>query len=259
MAPTSIVLITGRAIAGVGCAGITSGTYIIIAHTFPLRFRPIFIASIAMVFAVAAVLGPVLGGMLTTKLTWRWCFYINLPFGGIATFFLLFFLPSPQRPELSSVPLKEKLKRIDLIGLLVFIPTIVSLLLALEWGGSTYPWSNGRIIALFVVFGVLLIAFIAFERWKGADATLPIRIITQRTVAAATWNSFCNGAAFFFLIYYVPFWQQVIRDASAAASGISLLPFVLGVVIMANLVGFLVNRFGYCRSFRLEWCRIEPS
>ena len=248
VAPTSKVLIAGRAIAGVGCAGITAGAYTIIGYVFPLRIRPICISSIAMVFAVAAVLGPILGGIFTSDLTWRWCFYINLPFGGVTIVVLLFFLPPIERPELNSISLKEKGKKIDFVGLLIFIPTVTCLLLAMEWGGSTYPWNNGRIIALFVVFGVLAIVFVAFERWKGAEATLPVHIITQRSVAAAAWNAFCNGASFFLLIYYIPFWQQVIRNASAASSGIALLPFVLGVVIMANLVGFSVMKVGYCKS-----------
>jgi MFS family permease len=208
------------------------------------------ISSIAAVFAIAAVLGPVMGGIFTTNLTWRWCFYINLPFGGVTVFALLFFLPPIERPGLASVPLAEKLKKIDFVGLLIFIPTVTSLLLALQWGGSTYPWGDSRIITLFVLFGVLAIVFIVFERWKGADATLPIHIVTQRSVAAATWNAFCNGAAFFLLIYYIPFWQQVIRNANAADSGISLLPFILSVVFMAILVGFLVMKVGYCASFR---------
>jgi MFS family permease len=205
VATSSNALIAGRAIAGVGCAGIASGAYIIIGHVFPLRIRPIYISSIAMVFAVAAVLGPVLGGIFTTHLTWRWCFYINLPFGGFTMAALLFFLP----------PLE--------------------------------------------LFGVLGIAFVAFEYWKGAEATLPMHIITQRSVAAAAWSAFCNRGSFFLLIYYIPFWQQVIRNASAASSGISLLPFVLGVAVMANVVGFLVMKFGYCRSYRLESLYMEPS
>ncbi|KAF2503126.1 MFS general substrate transporter [Lophium mytilinum] len=258
VAPNSNALIAGRATAGVGCAGIASGAYIIIGHVFPLRIRPICISSIAMVFAVAAVLGPVLGGIFTTNLTWRWCFYINLPFGGFTMVALLFFLPPHKRPELSSVCLAEKLKRIDIIGLLIFIPAITCLLLALQWGGSTYSWTSGRIVALFVLFGVLGIAFIAFEYWKGAEATLPIHIITQRSVAAAAWNAFCNGAAFFLLVYYIPFWQQVIRNASAASSGVSLLPFVLGVVVMANLAGFLVMKFGYYAPFMLLSSIITP-
>jgi hypothetical protein len=81
----------------------------------------------------------------------------------------------------------------------------------------------------------------------------------QKSVAAAAWSAFCNGGSLFLLVYYIPFWQQVIRNASAASSGISLLPFVLGVVVMANMVGFLVMKFGYCRSFRLESLWMEPS
>jgi MFS family permease len=158
-----------------------------------------------MVFTIAAVLGPVLGGVLTTSLTWRWYFYINLPFGGFTMVALLFFLPPLEHPELSSIRLVEKLKRIDIIGLLLFIPAVTCLLFALESGGSTYPWNNGRIISLLILFGVLGIAFITFQYWKGAEANLPIHIITQRSVAAAIWNAFCNGAAFFLLIYYIPF------------------------------------------------------
>jgi MFS family permease len=206
-----------------------------------------------MVFAVAAVLGPVLGGIFTTHLTWRWCFYINLPFGGFTLLALLFFLPPLNSPGASSIRLAEKLKKIDIIGLLIFIPSIASLLLALEWGGSTYPWNNARIIVLFVLFGILGILFIAFEYRRGIEATLPVHIITQRSVAAATWNAFCNGATFFLLTYYIPFWQQVIRNVSAASSGISLLPFVLGVVVMANVTGILVTKFGYCKSFHFKY------
>jgi MFS family permease len=253
VAPTSNALIAGRAIAGLGCAGITSGSYTIIGHIFPLRLRPLFISSIAIVFAIAAVLGPVLGGIFTTHLTWRWCFYINLPFGGFTLFALLFFLPPLNSPGASSASLAEKLKKIDIIGLLIFIPAIVCLLLALQWGGSAYPWNNARIIVLFVLFGILGILFIAFEYRRGIEATLPMHIITQRSVAAATWNAFCNGATFFLLTYYIPFWHQVIRDVSAASSGISLLPFVLGVVVMANLTGILVTKFGYCKSFRFKY------
>lgn len=83
---------------------------------------------------------------------------------------------------------------------------------------------------------------------------MPIRIITQRSVAAAAWNALCNGAAFFLLVYYIPIWQQVVRNASAASSGIAMLPFILAVVVMATLVGFLVTRVGYCTAFPASHC-----
>ncbi|KAJ3495303.1 hypothetical protein NLG97_g3490 [Lecanicillium saksenae] len=258
LAPTSNALIVGRAISGVGCAGITTGAYTIIGNVFPLRIRPLCISSIAMVFAVAAVLGPVLGGIFTTNLTWRWCFYINLPFGGVTVFALLFFLPPIKRPAVDTLSLSAKIKKIDFIGLLLFVPTVTCLLLAMEWGGSTYAWSNPRIIALFVLFGILAITFVVFQWYRGAEATLPLHVITQRSVAAAAWNAFCNGAAFFLLIYYIPFWQQIIRNATAASSGIALLPFILAVVIMATLVGFLVLRVGYYAPFMILSTVITP-
>lgn len=247
LAPTSTALIVGRAVSGLGGAGIMSGSMIIIAHEVPPRTRPMFISFVGIMFAVASVLGPLLGGVFTTKLTWRWCFYINLPFGGFTILMIFLIIHPPRRPELESLSITEKIKRIDFIGLLLLVPAIVCLLLALQWGGSTYQWSDGRIIALLTLFGVLTPLFLAFEYWKGAEATLPLRIMAQRSVAAATWNSFCNGAGFLLLMYYIPFWHQAIRGVDAIQSGIDLLPLIIGVVIMSMLSGVLVSKFGYCR------------
>ncbi|KAH8892647.1 MFS general substrate transporter [Thozetella sp. PMI_491] len=258
VAPTSIALIVGRAVAGLGGAGIMSGAMTIIAYSIPLRIRPMFMGSMGAVFAVSSVLGPVLGGIFTTHLTWRWCFYINLPVGGVTIVAILLLLNPPKRPELDSITLKEKLKKIDFIGLLIFIPTVVCLLLALQWGGSTYPWSDGRIIALFVLSGVLGISFFAFEYWRGDDATLPLRLLTKRSVAAATWNCFFNGGQFLILIYYIPFWHQVIRGDSPVDSGIQLLPVILGVVIMSIISGALVSKIGYYAPMMILGSIIAP-
>ncbi|KAI0847158.1 MFS general substrate transporter [Daldinia vernicosa] len=258
LAPTSTALIVGRAIAGLGGAGITSGAMIIIASSVPLRFRPIFVGSLGAVFAVASVLGPILGGIFSTKLTWRWCFYINLPFGGATIAAILVLLNPPKRPELDSISLREKLSKIDIVGSLIFIPSIVCLLLALQWGGSTYSWNDGRIIALFVIFALLGAIFLIFEYWKGAEATFPLRILTRRSMAAATWNCFCNGGTSLTFIYYIPFWHQVIRGVNAVDAGIALLPFVLGVVIMAMISGGLVSKFGYYAPMMILASIITP-
>ncbi|KAF3063478.1 putative HC-toxin efflux carrier TOXA [Daldinia childiae] len=258
LAPTSTALIIGRAIAGLGGAGITSGAMIIIASSVPLRFRPIFVGSLGAVFAVASVLGPILGGIFSTHLTWRWCFYINLPFGGATIAAILVLFDPPKRPELDSLSLKEKMTKIDIVGSLIFIPSIVCLLLALQWGGSTYPWNDGRIIALFVIFALLGATFLIFEYWKGAEATFPLRILTRRSMAAATWNCFCNGGTSLTFIYYIPFWHQVVRGVSAVDAGIALLPFVLGVVIMAMISGALVTKFGYYAPMMILASIITP-
>jgi MFS family permease len=247
LAPSSHALIVGRAVAGLGGSGIFAGGLIIIAHSVPLHIRPLFIGLMGGMFAIASVCGPVLGGVFTDKLTWRWCFYINLPFGGLTIFGILFFFKSPDRPAVSSIPIWERIRRIDWLGLLLFAPAIVSLLLVLQWGGSTYAWNDARIIGLFVVFGVLLISFACVEYWKGDAATVPPRLITQRSVAAGTWYAFCNGAGFLMVIYYLPLWHQAIRDVSAVESGIRLLSLVVGLVIMVIISGALVTVTGYCK------------
>ncbi|CAG9954499.1 unnamed protein product [Clonostachys rosea f. rosea IK726] len=258
LAPNSIALIIGRAVQGLGGAGINSGVMIIISQSVPVRLRPVIVSSMGIVFAISSVLGPLLGGVFTSKLTWRWCFYINLPFGAFTALTVLLFLRLPARPQLASTPLREKLKNLDLIGLAIFLPAVISLLLAMQWGGSEYAWSNARIIALLVLFGVLGIAFLFFEYWKGADASFPFRMITRRNMAAAAWNGFLNGGAFPLLVYYIPLWHQVIKEVDAVQSGIRLLPLILGVVVCALLAGALVSKFGYYNIFMILGSIILP-
>lgn len=143
-----------------------------------------------------------MGGAFTDRLTWRWCFYINLPIGAVTFFFILCFFKSSKALK-DSKGWKEQLAEIDLLGSFFFLPAIISLLLALQWGGTKYPWSDGRIIALFVVFGVLILIFIGVQ-WKGQDrATVPPRLIKNRNVWGSAWYALAIGAAYFILVYYV--------------------------------------------------------
>jgi len=250
LAPTSTALIIGRAVAGLGGSGILAGGLIIIAHSVPLRTRPMFLGAMGGMFGIASVCGPLLGGVFTDHLTWRWCFYINLPFGAVTVLTIAVFFTPPNRPAVDDLPFLTKVKSIDWFGIILFIPSVVSLLLALQWGGSTYPWGSGRVIVLFVLAGVLGIAFGIVQFRRKDRAFVPPRIIMQRSVAAAAWFAFFNGAAFLVLIYYTPLWHQAIRQASAVDSGIRLLPMVVGVVLMVIICGGLVTAFGYCECFK---------
>ncbi|KAM3499052.1 hypothetical protein MY10362_007664 [Beauveria mimosiformis] len=250
--PTSLGLIIGRAIAGLGSAGIFSGALLIVSRSVPLRQRPVYMGLIGAVYGLASVAGPLMGGAFTDKVTWRWCFYINLPFGAVTVFFIVLFLHLPDAgSQLKNTSLKEQLLSFDLEGTFCFIPGIVSLLLALQWGGSRYPWGNGRIIGLFVVFAVLIAAFIAIQIWKKDKATVPPRIFMNRTVWACSSFVVCLGAAFFIMVYYLPIWFQSIQGSSAVNSGIKSLPLILGLVVLSIISGGFVSALGYYTPFMI--------
>jgi EmrB/QacA subfamily drug resistance transporter len=249
VAPNSVALIVGRAIAGVGAAGVFSGAILIVSYAVPLHQRPTYTGLIGGMYGIASVAGPLLGGVFTDEVTWRWCFYINLPIGGITIAFILFFYQSPDAAVTVEAGWKEKMKRLDFPGMGVFIPCIICLLLALQWGGSTYEWGNGRIIALFVLFGVLIIVFVFVQRWRGDDATVPPRVFLNRNVWGSSIFGASLGAAFFVLIYWIPIWFQAIKGVSAVQSGVDNLPMVLGVVIISIISGGAVTALGYYTPF----------
>lgn len=245
-APNSTALIIGRAIAGLGNAGLFQGAVVIIVYIVPLHKRPQYMGLLGTVFGIASAIGPLLGGAFTDGPGWRWCFYINLPCGAVVFVLLAIFLHIP--PEMlkrDSTTWKEKATRMDPIGTFFFLPCIVCLLLALQWGGVTYRWANARIIALLVVAGILFVAFVVVQRWKGDNATVPGRVFINRSVLAGSWFSFCNGAAMQTFFYFIPIWFQAIKHASAVKSGIMSLPLVLGLVIMGISAGILTKKIGY--------------
>jgi len=249
VAPNSVALIVGRAIAGLGSAGLFSGALIIVAYTVPLVKRPIYTGLIGGMYGIASVVGPLMGGAFTDHATWRWCFYINLPLGAITAVIIVLFFKSPPRAKKTSVGFKNRLEQFDPIGTVLFVPGIICLLLALQWGGTEYPWSDGRIIALFVVFGILVISFVGVQIWKGDNATVPPRIFKQRTIYSGAFFGLCLGGSFFIMIYYLPIWFQAIHGVSATQSGIDNLPLVLSQVFGSILGGALTSVIGYYVPF----------
>lgn len=139
---------------------------------------------------------------------------------------------------------KEQVKQLDLPGTFFLIPSVICLLLALQWGGSEYPWGNGRIIALFVVFGVLAICFWGVQLWQGDRATVPLRILKNKNILGGVWYGVCMGGALFVFSYYLPIWFQAVKGVSATQSGIDNLPSILGLVIFSLIGGGLATALG---------------
>jgi MFS family permease len=137
---------------------------------------------------------------LSVHATWRWCFYMNLPIGGVSMVSLALCLKLPA-PKDASLPLKAKLLKLDPLGTMAFVPCIVCLILALQWGGTTYSWKDGRVIALLVIFSILLVVFVCIQFWKGGNGTVPPRIIGQRSISFGLFYSICSSGSMMIFIY----------------------------------------------------------
>lgn len=211
-AASSTMFIVGRAVTGLGFSGGLAGCFAVMTHSLPLNKRPVFAGLMACVESLAIISAPIVGGALTQSLGWRWCFWINLPIGGIslATLFLLF--SDPRTGEDNYLTFAQKIREIDLVSNFLFIPSLTVLFLALSWAGTKYPWSDGRVIALFIVFAVLFAAFFFNQYRRGDSAALPLRIIRNRSVIAgfiftACTNSMTNVFEWYLLTYY-----QIVRS-----------------------------------------------
>ncbi|KAE8552285.1 hypothetical protein EYB25_006179 [Talaromyces marneffei] len=236
VAPNSPTLFGGRAVAGCGVAGIFSGALVIISRTVALRKRPMVLGLFGAIWGIASVAGPLLGGAFTDSVTWRWCFYINLPIGGLSIGIIALILHIPPQADDNSNQTKlQKVLDLDLIGFGLLLSAVVCLLLALQWGGNTYAWKSSRIIGL-IVGAVLIACIFAFSQWRlGDKATLPPRILKIRTIWACCLFIVTFNGAFLLLMYYLPIYFQSVKGDSATRSGIDLLPILLGVVVFSIL------------------------
>ncbi|KAK9780391.1 putative Major facilitator superfamily (MFS) profile domain-containing protein [Seiridium cardinale] len=243
-APTSNALIVGRVITGVGGAGISVGTFLLITFLVPLESRPKYIGAIGSVFGITSAIGPILGGYLTS-VTWRWCFWINLPIGIVSLILLVLLAPKTPPVERRADTWLGKAKQLDLLGFFLIAPAVICLLFALEWGGTKYPWSNGRIIALFVIFGVLGLSFVASQVWRQENATVPPRIFRNRSIFAGCFAYVGSGSALVIFSFYLPIWFQVVQDKSPQDSGISLLPLLISIVVTVIGSGIATSAIGY--------------
>ena len=179
-----------------------------IIQTTPLRKRSTYAGIGGATEALASLSAPLIGGLLTDQLTWRWCFFIELPLTAVAFIMVKFFFDMSRRDDSAPNTLAAKIRYLDLLGTALFVPSLASLMLALQWGGSKYGWSNWRILTALGVFLLLAAAFAYLQRRRQERATLPPRIILQRSVIFGFWFSCCNNAALSIIEYYVRHLQQ---------------------------------------------------
>lgn len=185
VAPNVEFLIFGRVVAGMGGAGIFVSVLSIIAQVSRLEKRPMLLGTFGAIFGLSSVVGPLLGGAFTDHVSWRWCFYINLPLGAITVLVIISLIP--ERAPLSSVEYEgkttmQKWISLDWTGSILTLVTITSLMLPLQWGGNERPWDDKVIIALFCVCGVLFPTLIFWEWRLGGRGILPTALFRRSSV-----------------------------------------------------------------------------
>lgn len=196
------------------------------------------------VFGITSILGPILGGVFTS-INWRWCFWVNLPFGGISMVMLALLTPKCDAPVKRSSTWRGKFLELDPLGFALIAPCLVCLLIAVQFGGTKYPWGSATVIVLFVVSALLGIAFSVSQIWRGDKGTMPPRIILQRTILVASIASVGIGAILVLFPFFLPIWFQVIQDKSPRSSGLALIPLLLSTVLSVMGGGIFTSTVGY--------------
>lgn len=178
-------MIVGRAIQGLGATGTLSGSVLIINYVAQPKRRPVLIGSWMGVFMVSTILGPVIGGAFTSGVSWRSCFWINLPLGGPIVVLVLLFLQVPKHIKPAPATWKEIILQLDLPGFSLLLASLICLTLALQWGGQTKAWSQGSVIATLVLWVSFTIIFFIVEWLQGARAMVPLKLLKPRM----TWTN----------------------------------------------------------------------
>ncbi|KZL81469.1 hc-toxin efflux carrier toxa [Colletotrichum incanum] len=249
VARNSMTLIVGRAISGLGASGIAPGVYTISAFAAEPTKRATYTGVIGVSYGVAAVAGPLIGGGLTNAASWRWCFYINLPIGGLAAFVILLTFKTPQAANVVNATLKEKLLHMDFLGTVLVMGASLTLLLALQCAGVTHAWNSNIVIGLFVSFVAMMIALIIIEMWQGERAMLTPRLIRKKTVWVNAVYGFFFAGAYFVTLYFLPIYFQSIDNVSPVGSGVRNIPLIVLFSVATYGSGRAITKTGIAAPY----------
>ncbi|RAL12092.1 MFS drug transporter, partial [Aspergillus homomorphus CBS 101889] len=240
------MLIAARALQGTAGGGLIQMVYITISDLFSMRRRALHFGLMGLIWAVAGTTGPLIGGALTQLATWRWCFWLNLPVCGAALTLLTLFL-DVHNPRTS---LSHGLKAIDWPGTACLLAVSLLLLLGLDLGGASYPWSSARIISLLAAGTFMAAVFLYTQHRLSKYPLLPLHLFqsNRTTLLAPLALGFAHSMVALGTEYYLPLYFQAVQQASPLRSGLLLLPLMLTEAATDILVGVLIHRTGRYRE-----------
>ncbi|KAL3475762.1 major facilitator superfamily domain-containing protein [Aspergillus californicus] len=242
------MLIAGRLIQGIGAGGINVLMEIIICDLLPLRERGRYLGLTFGLIAIGTTLGLLFGGLIVQRTTWRWVFYLNLPLGGVALVTLILFL---QVKYDHTADYLTRLKRIDWLGNIVFVLAMISVLIALSWGGNQYPWSSFRVLVPLILGFLGFALFLLYEASSYCiHPTMPLHLFANRTSGTAFGLTFLHSLSAIPVMYFLPVYFQAVQASSPSRSGVQLLPTILFMIPAAITAGTLLSTLGRYRPIQ---------